>query len=391
MSENSYKSFLRNYYLASFFYDFVFAYAIYNVLFSRRGLSVFQISLLLSWWALTAFLLQIPSGALADYWSRKGLLVLAPMSKAICFLIWFLGDANFYLYGLGFLFWSLGSSLVSGTSEALLYDHLVFFERKNEYERVLGRKRFYYFIALALSMMTGGFIAYYDLNSALIFSVIPLMFSAGFALMIIEIPKAELSDRMRFFEHMRLACREVQTNKLLFFFLIYYVGLTFFEVIEEFDQLYYDLAGLPIYAFGIVMSLWAVLGAAGSFHAHRFRERTWVFAICPFASGGLLVLVGLFPSIPMIALLLLSYFIASPLRVLIDSRVQHSIKSVSRATVTSVSFSLIYLAGIVLTPLFGLISRMWNLQAIYLCTGVFLLIFSGWVLSKRRMFIATRI
>jgi hypothetical protein len=39
-----------------------------------------------------------------------------------------------------------------------------------------------------------------------------------------------------------------------------------------------------------------------------------------------MLLVGLFPSIPTIALLLLSYFIISPLVVLIDSKVQHNIK-----------------------------------------------------------------
>ncbi len=52
MNDNSHKSFLRNCYLTCSFYDFVFAYAIYNLLFSRRGLPVFQISLIVfSAWA----------------------------------------------------------------------------------------------------------------------------------------------------------------------------------------------------------------------------------------------------------------------------------------------------------------------------------------------------
>jgi len=141
----------------------------------------------------------------------------------------------------------------------------------------LGLKRFYYYIALAISMITGGFIAQYNLRWALIFSVIPLMFSAGFAFMIIEAPRAESAYQTGYFQHMRLACRELQSNKLLLFCFIYFLGLTLFEVIEEFDQLYYDLAGLPIYAFGIAMSLWAMLGAVGSFYAHRFRDKTWFF------------------------------------------------------------------------------------------------------------------
>ena len=49
MPEFPYKSFLRNYYLTGFFYEFIFAYAIYTLLFSMKVLSVFQISLLLAW------------------------------------------------------------------------------------------------------------------------------------------------------------------------------------------------------------------------------------------------------------------------------------------------------------------------------------------------------
>jgi MFS family permease len=130
MQNFSYKSFLRNYYLTSFFYDFIFAYAIYNVLFNIRGLTVFQISLLLSWWALVAMLLEIPIGALADYWSRKKMLTIAPMVKSVCFVIWFFAKGNFYLYALGFVFWALGSSLVSGTTQALLYDTSVYAGKK---------------------------------------------------------------------------------------------------------------------------------------------------------------------------------------------------------------------------------------------------------------------
>ena len=103
MMQNKYKSFLRNYYLSSSLYDFIFAYAIYNVLFHIRGLSVFQISLLLALWAFMAMVLEIPSGALADYWSRKKLLVIAPLIKSICFVVWFFANGNFYLYARVFI------------------------------------------------------------------------------------------------------------------------------------------------------------------------------------------------------------------------------------------------------------------------------------------------
>ena len=277
MINKKYKSFLRNYYLSSSLYDFVFAYAIYNVLFNIRGLSVFEISLLLSWWALTSVILEIPSGALADYWSRKKMLVIAPIIKSLCFVVWFFANGDFYLYALGFLFWSIGSSLVSGTTEALLYDELTGFDKKEEYEKALGKKKFYFHIALAVSTISGGFIAHYSIDWALIFSVIPLLLSAFFAMLIKETPKAKSTEEIHYLDHIKSAYKEIKQNKILLYFFAYAVGISIFGGIEEFDQLYYQLAGLPIFAFGIVGFIWSAFNSIGSYFAHRLKNTHLIY------------------------------------------------------------------------------------------------------------------
>jgi len=386
MKTQEYKSFLRNYLLSSSLYDFVFAYAIYNVFFSIRGLSVFQISILLSWWALTAMLLEIPSGALADYWSRKKMLVIAPLIKSLCFITWFLADGNFYVYALGFLFWSIGSSLVSGTTEALLYDKLAQFKKKKEYEKVLGKKKFYFHIALAISIISGGFIAHYNLDWALIFSVIPLVLSAFFALQLKEAPKIKSTEEARYVEYIKLAYQEVKSNKFMLILIIYSFGISIFGDIEEFDQLYYQLSGLPIFAFGLVGFLWSAFNSIGAYYAHKFKNTEWIFYVFPLIAVILLFFVGLKPSIPMIGVLLLAYLITSPLKILVDSKIQHNIKSISRATVTSISALLTNLMGFFIIPLFGVISKIWNLQAIYISTSIFLIIFTLWTLLNRKTF-----
>lgn len=386
METQKYKSFIRNYLLSSSLYDFVFAYAIYNVLFNIRGLSIFEISLLLAWWALAAMLLEIPTGALADYWSRKKMLVVAPLLKSLCFITWFLAEGNFYLYGLGFLFWALGSSFVSGTTEALLYDELVAFKKKDEYSKVLGQKKFYFHIALAISIISGGFIAHYNLDWALIFSVIPLLLSAFFALLIKESPKVKSTKEIYYLEYIKLAYREIKSSRVLLILLIYSLGISIFDDIEEFDQLYYQLSGLPIFAFGLIGFLWSIFNSLGAYYAHKLKNITWTFYTFPFVTVILLFFVGLKPSIPMIGVLLLSYLITSPLKVLIDSKIQHNITSVSRATVTSVSALLINFFGIFLILIFGVISKIWSLQAIYISTSLFLLVFTIWVLASRKVF-----
>ncbi|MFH1253218.1 MAG: MFS transporter [Candidatus Uhrbacteria bacterium] len=386
MEPQKYKSFLRNYLISSSLYDFVFAYAIYNVFFSLRGLSVFQISILLSWWALTAMLFEIPSGALADYWSRKKMLMIAPLVKSFCFVIWFLADGNFYLYALGFLFWSIGSSFVSGTTESLLYDELVVFKKEDEYEKVLGKKKTCFHIALAISMILGGFIAYYNLDWAIIFSVIPLLLSAIFAAFIKETAKIKSTEEIHYFEYIKIAYREVKGNKILLFLFAYSFGLSIFGNLEEFDQLYYQIAGLPIFAFGLVGFLWSILNSIGAYYAHNFKNSIWIFYVFPLLAAVLLFFVGYQPNILTIGVLLFSYFITSPLRILIDSKIQHNISSVGRATVTSISNLLICFFGVILTPIFGVIGKVWNLQAIYISTSIFLLFFVFWTFFNRKIF-----
>jgi MFS family permease len=381
-----YKTFIRNYILGSSLYDFVFAYAIYNLLFSLRGLSVLEISLLLSWWALTAMLLEVPSGALADRWSRRKMLAAAPVIKAACFFIWYFAGNDIYIYGLGFLFWSIGSSMVSGTSEALLYDELTALNRTEEYEKILSKKEFWFHISLAVSTVIGGFIAYIDIGLNLLMSVPPLLLSSYFVLKIKETKRMAVCEETRYFEYIKLAYREVRSSGVLKTLFLYSLGISVFGDIEEFDQLYYQLADLPIYAFGIAGFFWSLLNSAGSYHAHRLKDSVKVFYILPLISALLLIYTGFRPGLTGIGILLLSYFVSSPLKILIESRMQRNIRSVGRATVTSMSAFFINLSGVILIPVYGIIGKLWGLETIYIATGVFLAVFSVWTVYKRKVF-----
>lgn len=383
--ERAYKSFIRNYLISSSLYDFIFAYAIYTVFFSINGLSPFEISLILGWWAFTSVILEIPSGALADHWSRKKLLVIAPIIKSLCFVVWFFADGNIYLYGLGFLFWSIGSTFVSGTSEALLYDHMVHYKKKDEYEKILGKKKFYLYIGNAISVALGGIIAYYSLGWTMILSVIPLLLSSFFAFLIQEVPKKQSTEEVHYLDHIKEAYQEVKQNKKLLYLFLYSLGVSIFWNLEEFDQLYYELVNVPLFYFGFLATIYFGVYAIGSKYAHKLKNTNWIFWFFPFLSGVFLVFVGLYPSIPMIFFLMLAYFIASPLRTLNDAKIQHSINSQSRATVTSVDSLFLNFFGIILIILTGLVSKIWNLEAIYIATGILLFCFAIWSFFKRKM------
>lgn len=81
---------------------------------------------------------EVPSGALADRWSRRSALGLAGLLQAAGYLLW-IGLPGFAGFAAGFVLWGAGGSLVSGAFQALLYDGLAVAGAADRYATVLGR------------------------------------------------------------------------------------------------------------------------------------------------------------------------------------------------------------------------------------------------------------
>ncbi|MDX6228777.1 MAG: hypothetical protein QOI76_2167, partial [Frankiales bacterium] len=113
-------------------------YPLYALLFLGHGLSADQISLLFALWSLAGLVSGVPTGLLADRYSRRGCVAAAGPVKAAAFLYW-LAFPSFAGFAAGFALWGLAGSLSSGALEALVYDGLTSFGAEAPYPKVLGR------------------------------------------------------------------------------------------------------------------------------------------------------------------------------------------------------------------------------------------------------------
>ena len=104
--------------------DLVPLYSVYALLFADHGVGSAEISLLFIIWALTSFVFEIPSGAWADTFDRRRLLVLSAAIYAVGFSCWMVWQ-TFTGFAVGFVCWGLSSALMSGTFESMVYDELV--------------------------------------------------------------------------------------------------------------------------------------------------------------------------------------------------------------------------------------------------------------------------
>jgi MFS family permease len=390
------RRFLRGYLAYVFLFDFMLAYAIYTALFQLRGLSLSEIGILLAFWSATAIVLEVPSGALSDHFDRRWLLVAAPLAKALTFVCWALADGNFWLYGLGFLFWSVGQSLFSGSKEALLYERLDADGQAHAFDRMLGRDHAANQLGIGLGALIGGFVAYVSMEATLWLCLPPLVAGAVVALGLRDPRRAipatdEDGDDKSFGTHFSNAIAEFRNHPWIRFLTLYVAGgLIVLEILEEFDQLYYLAVGLPIWAFGIVD--FAVLGvhALASVLAHRLRGRAALGWLLPAVAGLMLIAAAQAPSVWLLIPLVLAYIVIAPANVLAEARFQEVMEGTSRATTTSALVVAQNVTGIALTLGFGYLAELIGILPGYGWAGAYLLVVSVWALWQRaRGFSAT--
>ncbi|MFD7278023.1 MFS transporter [Streptomyces sp. NPDC059862] len=139
----------------AFLDEFVLLYPLYALLFSDTGLTVGQISFLFALWSVTAVVLEVPSGALADVVSRRLLLWLGPLLTAVGFTLWVL-TPSYWAFALGFVLWGVGGALGSGALEALVYEELDRLGAADDYARVMGRARAAGLVAVMAAMGLAG-------------------------------------------------------------------------------------------------------------------------------------------------------------------------------------------------------------------------------------------
>lgn len=324
--------------------DLIPLYAVYSLLFASHGLSTAQISSLFVIWSLTAFVVEIPSGAWADTVSRRGLLVLGSAICAAGFATWLLvpGYAGF---AVGFVLWGVSGSLVSGTFEAYLYDELSALDAAAAFPRLLGYARSAAMgcnlaatLAAAPLLAAGGYllVGWVSVGVAMLqglvglsLPVAPRAARAG--------PRRDVGFARRYVRMLAAGVGEVRrlptvrSGVLLAALLL---GTTAYD--EYFALLAVDkgaaTAEIPLLVGFTVAG--QLVGTALAGRTARVSGRTLAYTV---GVAGLLLVVGAVIAQPLaFAAIGLGYGMVANATIVAESRLQDAIEGEARATVTSV-------------------------------------------------------
>ena len=144
------------------------------LVFLEKGLSFFDIGLLIGFRAVCINLLEVPSGALADLYGRRRAMLLSFSAYLASFALFTYAETLQALFAAMSLF-ALGETFRSGTHKAMIFDWLTEQGRSHEKARVYGITRSWSQLGSATSVLVAATIVLWqqDYSQVFLYSMVP--------------------------------------------------------------------------------------------------------------------------------------------------------------------------------------------------------------------------
>jgi MFS family permease len=227
-------------------------------------------------------LLEVPSGILADRWSRSWTLILACVALMVSSLIGGLSH-KVITYVIAAMILGIYFAFSSGTVDSVVYDAVVEETGSNElYEKWIGRIRAVESAAFVLSALAGGVLAQYTSERFTYFATIPLVGLAIIGFLRFNEPRLhQVAERTSLRSHIALTFRTMITSGIVLRVLLLAAtaGLLS-QAVFEFGPLWLVALAAPAVLYG---PYWAILvstlGVGGLLIAKLNLERRLLLAI----------------------------------------------------------------------------------------------------------------
>jgi predicted MFS family arabinose efflux permease len=185
---------LRPVYVAAFLQNVALWVPIEKLFMTDIGFDNGSVAVMAAAYAAVVPLLEVPSGILADRWSRRGVVLLAQSALIVSVVIGGLSP-NVGVYIVAALFLGVFFAMQSGTFESIAYDTIL--EETGDstaFERTIGRVRFVESAGLVVSALAGGVLAEVVPLRATYFMTAPFIVVAAVALLRFREPQLHQAE-----------------------------------------------------------------------------------------------------------------------------------------------------------------------------------------------------
>ena len=144
--------------------------------FLEKGLSFFQIGILIGFREVCTNIFEIPSGALADLYGRRRAMIFSFCAYIASFATFAVSKSLPMLFGAMFFF-GLGDAFRTGTHKAMIFDWLRLQDRLDEKTKIYGFTRSWSQMGSAVSVLIASVLVFYrgNFTDVFWFSIIPYL------------------------------------------------------------------------------------------------------------------------------------------------------------------------------------------------------------------------
>jgi MFS family permease len=348
-------------YAAAFLQNLALWVPIEKLFMTTIGFNPASVGVMAAVYAAVVPVLEVPSGVLADRWSRRGVLILASIAAILSVLIGGLSQSvAVYMVSAGFL--GVFFALQSGTLESVVYDTVLEETGGSDaFEKTIGRVRLVESVALVASALAGGAIAAVAPLRATYFLTAPLLAGAGAVLLLFREPrlhKAEEKESLR--RQLASTYRTILApGRLRAVVALTVAGSVLMQAMLEFGPLWLVALAVPAFLYGPHWAgLTSALGLGGVLGGQTWITRPWAVRFLAVAIIACCVVLALSHQ----ALLVVGVQVSLTLLVVAVSipvlrRLHDAVPSSIRAGVASGVGTLTWLTFVPFALVFGAVSE----------------------------------
>lgn len=344
-------------------------------------ISFSQVMFLNTWYTLCVFMLEIPTGTIADFFGRKTSMLLGSIVSILAILV-YVSYPNFYVFLAGETIWAAAFTLKSGANEALVYDSLKIIGCTEASKQIFSRMESWKMAGILTGALLGSVLAKFGgLRAPLVSMTVPMAVSAVFVASLKEPPSDEKVAKASYGQILKGGINFFAKNpilKILTFDMVA-IGSLAFLIVWGYQMLLKE-AGVNIIYFGIVHALMclaqiAVLQSFARFESYLGRKRR-LLVVTALLSGMGFIALGFLHSAWLIGfLIVLTTGFGLSRTPLYISYMNKFIPSDKRATVLSVT-SMARNIGLALASFAAAVMVQWSIRLMMIIVGATIITFA---------------
>ena len=259
--------------------NMLFILPVLMLYYGYKGVSMGDFYLIQGLSAMVVFLLEVPSGYIADIFSRKKTVILGMIVWVLGYLFWIFGD-GFWFILMGELIFGVSLSLLSGALEAYIYDLLKKRKKEKSFHKKMAKYDMFTDLSLLFATLSGPFI-YKEIgeDATVWFCVITMVVAIVLMCFMPDTPetKREVKEnKSAFLDILEISIKTVKNydiRNIIVFSGIY--GTLTLVLMWGLQSVMMD-RDVPVYLFGVILAINAFGRAICHQFGHRYRGYEFV-------------------------------------------------------------------------------------------------------------------